>query len=388
MELTIVQKYFNIGDLLVYMAQSVILHLEGLTKQFSQTTIPAVEAVTLTLPKGDLLGLLGPSGCGKTTLLRLIAGFEQPQAGTIEIAERIVAGGGYWVPPEQRDVGMVFQDYALFPHLTVAKNVAFGLRNLGKQPRQDIKKRTKEAIALVGLEGLENRYPHELSGGQQQRVALARALAPRPALVLLDEPLSNLDVQVRLRLRQEVRDILKATGTSGVFVTHDQEEALSISDWVAVMRKGRLEQFGTPEEVYREPASRFVAEFVTQANFIPAQRRGHLWETEVGCFEVPTLNSISQNSFDTGELMIRQEDMILKPDDDAPVVIRDRQFLGREHCYCLLTLSGQKIHARTTSSTALPVGARVHLSFSEQAIRIFPTSLKIGRRASGERFSS
>ncbi len=390
MELTIVQKYFNLGDYLVYMAQSVILHLEGLTKQFSQTTIPAVEAVTLTLPKGDLLGLLGPSGCGKTTLLRLIAGFEQPQAGTIEIAERIVAGGGYWVPPEQRDVGMVFQDYALFPHLTVAKNVAFGLRNLGKQQRHDIKKRTKEAIALVGLEGLENRYPHELSGGQQQRVALARALAPRPALVLLDEPLSNLDVQVRLRLRQEVRDILKTTGTSGVFVTHDQEEALSISDWVAVMRKGGLEQFGTPEEVYREPASRFVAEFVTQANFIPAQRRGHLWETEVGCFEVPTPNSISQNSFDTGELMIRQEDMILKPDDDAPVVIRDRQFLGREHCYCLLTPSGQKIHARTTSSTALPVGARVHLSFSEQAIRIFPTSLKIGlgARKSGERFSS
>jgi iron(III) transport system ATP-binding protein len=378
LELTIVQKYFNIGDLLVYMAQSVILHLEGLTKQFSQTTIPAVEAVTLTLPKGDLLGLLGPSGCGKTTLLRLIAGFEQPQAGTIEIAERIVAGGGYWVPPEQRDVGMVFQDYALFPHLTVAKNVAFGLRNLGKQQRHDMKKRTKEAIALVGLEGLENRYPHELSGGQQQRVALARALAPRPALVLLDEPLSNLDVQVRLRLRQEVRDILKTTGTSGVFVTHDQEEALSISDWVAVMRKGRLEQFGTPEEVYREPASRFVAEFVTQANFIPAQRRGHLWETEVGCFEVPTQNSIIQNSFDTGELMIRQEDMILKPDNDGTVVIRDRQFLGREHCYCLLTPSGQKIHARTTSSTVLPVGARVHLSFSEQAIRIFPTSLKIG----------
>jgi iron(III) transport system ATP-binding protein len=383
LELTIVQKYFNIGDLLLYMAQSVILHLEGLTKQFSQTTIAAVEAVTLTLPKGDLLGLLGPSGCGKTTLLRLIAGFEQPQAGTIEIAERIVAGGGYWIPPEQRDVGMVFQDYALFPHLTVAKNVAFGLRNLGKQQRHDIKKRTKEAIALVGLEGLENRYPHELSGGQQQRVALARALAPQPALVLLDEPLSNLDVQVRLRLRQEVRDILKATGTSGVFVTHDQEEALSISDWVAVMRKGRLEQFGTPEEVYREPASRFVAEFVTQANFIPAQRRGHLWETEVGCFEVPTLNSIIQNSFDTGELMIRQEDMILKPDDDAPVVIRDRQFLGREHCYCLLTPSGQKIHARTTSSTALPVGTRVHLSFSEQAIRIFPTSLKIGLGARG-----
>jgi iron(III) transport system ATP-binding protein len=365
------------------MAQSAILHVEGLTKQFSQTTIPAVEAVTLTLPKGDLLGLLGPSGCGKTTLLRLIAGFEQPQTGTIEIAERIVTSGGYWVPPEQRDIGMVFQDYALFPHLTIAKNVAFGLRKLRKQQTHDIKKCTKEAIALVGLEGLENRYPHELSGGQQQRVALARALAPRPALILLDEPLSNLDVQVRLRLRQEVREILKSTGTSGVFVTHDQEEALSISDWVAVMRQGRLEQFGTPEEIYREPASRFVAEFVTQANFLAAQRQGDLWETEIGCFEVPTSESIiqnsrlsPQNSFDTGELMIRQEDMIMTPDDDASVVIRDRQFLGREHCYCLLTPSGQELHARTASSTVLPIGTRVHLSIAEQALRIFPTLIR------------
>lgn len=362
------------------MAQSVILHLEHITKQFPQTTIPAVEAVTLQLQKGDLLGLLGPSGCGKTTLLRLIAGFEQPQAGTIQIAERIVAGGNSWVPPEQRDVGMVFQDYALFPHLRVAKNVAFGLRNLGKQSTNDIKKRTTEAIALVGLEGLENRYPHELSGGQQQRVALARALAPRPALILLDEPLSNLDVQVRLRLRQEVRDILKATGTSGVFVTHDKEEALSISDCVAVMQQGRLEQVGTPENVYREPVSRFVAEFVTQANFLPAQRRGHLWETEIGGFEVPP-ESIMQNSAlkthnlsDTGDIMIRQEDMMLKPDDDATIVIRDRQFLGREHYYCLLTPSGQKLHVRTPCSTALPVGTKVHLSIAEQALRIFPTS--------------
>lgn len=360
------------------MAQSAILHVEGLTKQFSQTTIPAVEAVTLTLPKGDLLGLLGPSGCGKTTLLRLIAGFEQPQTGTIEIAERIVTSGGYWVPPEQRDIGMVFQDYALFPHLTIAKNVAFGLRKLGKQQAHDIKKCTKEAIALVGLEGLENRYPHELSGGQQQRVALARALAPRPALVLLDEPLSNLDVQVRLRLRQEVREILKSTGTSAVFVTHDQEEALSISDWVAVMRQGKLEQFGTPEEIYREPASRFVAEFVTQANFLAAQRQGDLWETEIGCFNVQTQESEvrSQVSFDTGELMIRQEDMIMTPDDDASVVIRDRQFLGREHCYCLLTPSGQELHARTARSTVLPIGTRVHLSIAEQALRIFPTVIR------------
>jgi iron(III) transport system ATP-binding protein len=365
------------------MAQSAILQLEGITKQFSKTAIPAVESVTLTLPKGDLLGLLGPSGCGKTTLLRLIAGFEQPQAGIIKIGERTVAGGGFWVAPEKRDIGMVFQDYALFPHLTVAKNVAFGLRNSSKQSTVDIKKRTAEAITLVGLEGLENRYPHELSGGQQQRVALARAIAPQPALVLLDEPLSNLDVQVRLRLRQEVRDIIRSAGTSGVFVTHDQEEALSISDWVAVMRQGRLEQFGVPEQVYTEPASRFVAEFVTQANFLPAQRRGHLWETEVGYFDVERSQESgvrsqesgvrSQESFDTGELMIRQEDLILKPDEEATVVIRDRQFLGRELSYCLLTPSGQTLQARTTNSTTLPVGTKVHLSIANQALRIFPT---------------
>src|SRR4028119_1374305 len=199
------------------MARPIILHLEGVTKQYAQAASPAVASVTLTLHQGDILGLLGPSGCGKTTLLRLIAGFEQLQAGTIALAGKTVASVNMSVPPEQRDIGMVFQDYALFPHLTVAKNVAFGLRNLGKQQPNEIQKRTAEAIALVGLTGLEKRYPHELSGGQQQRVALARALAPRPALILLDEPLSNLDVQVRLRLRHEVRSILKETGTSAIF---------------------------------------------------------------------------------------------------------------------------------------------------------------------------
>lgn len=349
------------------MAQSAILHLESITKQFSQTNTPAVAGVSLTLPKGDLLGLLGPSGCGKTTLLRLIAGFEKPQTGTITIAERMVAGEGNFVTPEKRDIGMVFQDYALFPHLTVAKNIAFGLSKLGKKSTNEIKKRTTEAISLVGLERLENRYPHELSGGQQQRVALARAIAPQPALILLDEPLSNLDVQVRLRLRQEVRDILKSTGISAVFVTHDQEEALSISDSLAVMRQGKLEQFDTPEQVYTNPASRFVAEFVTQANFLPAKRRGQTWETEIGCFDVP-----NQVSFDTGELMIRQEDIVLTPDDQATVVIRDRQFLGREHCYCLLTPSGQTLQARTASSISLPVGTKVGLSIAQQSLQIFP----------------
>jgi iron(III) transport system ATP-binding protein len=370
------------------MAQATILRLEGVTKQFAQTTTPAVAEVTLRLLQGDLLGLLGPSGCGKTTLLRLIAGFEWPQVGTLEIAGRQVAGQGCWVPPEQRCLGMVFQDYALFPHLTVAENVAFGLRlSVGreqtiKQTGNAINRRENAArlIALVGLEGLENRYPHELSGGQQQRVALARALAPQPALILLDEPLSNLDVQVRLRLREEVREILKATGTSGIFVTHDQEEALSIADQVAVMRQGRLEQIGTPEEIYSQPASRFVAEFVTQANFLPAQRRGQMWKTEVGYFDdVATSNSTplidTPAGSDTGDLMIREEDLILKPAADAPVVVRTRRFLGREYRYCLQTPSGKELHARTTAETVLPVGTRVQLAVAEQAIKVFPTTV-------------
>lgn len=352
------------------MTQSAILRLKGVTKQFSRMTAPAVAEVSLALAPGGLLGLLGPSGCGKTTLLRIVAGFEQPQAGSVEIAGHIVAGKGCWVPPEQRHVGMVFQDYALFPHLTVVENVAFGLQLAGERRKNiagDRYKKAAKLIELVGLVGLESRYPHELSGGQQQRVALARALAPQPKLVLLDEPLSNLDLQVRLRLREEVREILKATGISGIFVTHDQQEALAIADQVGVMRQGRLEQLGTPEEIYTQPTSRFVAEFVTQANFLPAKRQGQLWETEVGCFNLTTAALPL-----TGELMIREEDLILQPHPDASIVIKSRRFLGREYRYCLQTPSGKELHARTTPETALAEGTRVNLAITEQALRLFP----------------
>lgn len=338
---------------------SAILKLENVTLKFAQMTAPAVDKMSLALASGDVLGLLGPSGCGKTTLLRIIAGFESPQVGTVEIAGQLVAGNGHWLPPEQRHVGMLFQDYALFPHLTVAENIGFGLRRAKKSERSQ---RVAELLTLVRLPGLENRYPHELSGGQQQRIALARALAPQPKLLLLDEPLSNLDLQVRLKLREEVLAILKHQSISAIFVTHDQQEALAIADQVAVMQHGKLEQLGTPEEIYTQPASRFVAEFVTQANFLPAHLQRNCWLTEIGCFALK-----NQISHDRGDLMIREEDIILHPASDGAMKIQARFFLGHEYRYSLYTPSGKKLYARTPASIALPVGTRVNLSIAETA---------------------
>jgi len=268
---------------------------------------------------------------------------------------------------------MVFQDYALFPHLNVAKNIAFGLKQHRNQSAANIKKQVQAALNLVGLEGLEQRYPHELSGGQQQRVALARALAPRPNLVLLDEPLSNLDVQVRLRLRTELRDILKASGIAAVFVTHDQEEALSISDSVAVMQQGNLEQHDTPETVYTYPASRFVAEFVTQGNFLPAYRGRNGWETEVGTFTLEASQVSDQVQGDHGDLMIRQEDITLIPDETSEIIVRDREFLGREHRYRLQLPSGMQLQARTYQKQPLASQTRVRVSCNEGLLHLFPS---------------
>ncbi len=343
--------------------QKEILSLQNITKTFAESKIPAVNNVSLTLREGDILALVGPSGCGKTTLLRIIGGFEFPQTGEVQIGEHKVCSPNAWVPPEKRDIGIVFQDYALFPHLTVAENVAFGLK---KSNKNQIKERVAEVLKLVSLETLEKRYPYELSGGQQQRVALARALAPKPKLMLLDEPLSNLDIQVRLQLREEIRDILKLAGTSAVFITHDQEEALAIADVVGVMRQGNLEQIGTPEEIYSHPASRFVAEFVTQANFLPARRQSNGWQTEIGCFEIE--ENHTRNSC---EVMIRQEDCILQPDIDSQVKITKRRFLGREYRYCLETPSGKEIHARTMTDIVLPEGTFVKISIADDAVKVF-----------------
>jgi len=341
-----------------------ILRLDNLSKSFNDNLV--VDNISLTLNLGDILSVLGPSGCGKTTLLRLIAGFAQPQLGTIHISDRLVASDHYLMPPEQRNVGMVFQDYALFPHLTVHENIAFGLRrHLHKQQR------IQQVLEMVRLEGLGRRYPDQLSGGQQQRVALARAIAPNPALILLDEPLSNLDAQTRLHLRQELRDILKTAGISTIIVTHDQEEAMAISDWVAVMRDGKLEQLDSPENIYQQPASRFVAEFVTQANFLPATCNGQIWQTEIGAFEIAETKP--QDRSQTGVVMIRQEDISLEEIPESSqnhfLTIRDRLFVGRELIYCVQTPSGLDIFAR--SSSHIPIGAKVKLSVRSHSFKTF-----------------
>lgn len=370
------------------MEHSVILQLKNITKTYGNKSTSSTDSgqilvlddVSLTLLHGELLGLLGPSGCGKTTLLRIIAGFESISQGTVEIAGKVVCTNCDAVAAEKRNTGMVFQDYALFPHLTVGENIAFGLKNQRKKHNKgiftnkksfhnQIEPRVAEVLELVGLRGLEKRYPHQLSGGQQQRISLARALAPQPALILLDEPLSNLDVQVRHRLRAEIRAILKAAGTSAIFVTHDREEALAISDKIAVMHRGKLEQVGTPEEMYLNPASRFVAEFVTQANFLPATKEGQFWQTEIG--NVARSETESRLG-DQGDLMVRQEDIILTPDRTSKIVVRERQFLGREYHYCLETASGKRIYARSDLSNAIAVGTKVNLSLNIASPRIFP----------------
>jgi iron(III) transport system ATP-binding protein len=240
-----------------------MLRLENLTRRFGETV--AVDGVSLDVAAGEFLTLLGPSGCGKTTTLRMIAGFEQPTSGRIAVGDRDVST----LPPQKRDVGMVFQNYALFPHLDVWENVAFGLKSRGER-KDAVAPKVERALDLVEMGGYGKRKVQELSGGQQQRVALARALAPEPPLLLLDEPLSNLDAALRERTRDELRALLKRLGMTAVFVTHDQEEAFALSDRVAVLNRGRLQQLGTPEELYGAPANAFVASFLGRANFFPA----------------------------------------------------------------------------------------------------------------------
>jgi iron(III) transport system ATP-binding protein len=346
-----------------------LLVLDSVTKRFASGPEPAIERLTLAAARGEILGLVGPSGCGKTTTLRLIAGFEAPDAGEVLIGGRTVAKAGSreFVPPEARGVGIVFQDYALFPHLTLESNVAFGLAHL---PADGRRVRTREVLELVGLGSLGARYPHELSGGQQQRVALARALAPAPALILLDEPFSNVDAELRAELREQVREVLRATGTTAVFVTHDHEEAFTLADRVGVLNAGRLEQLDTPEVVYHRPATPFVAEFVGDADFLAGTVTEAGIVTELGVFPNPDGLGIGTRR----RLMIRPDDIGFAPAPAGHAAIVRRDFRGPVNVYCLRLPSGQRVHSSQPSTAIFEPGTRVRATAELLHVVTFPAS--------------
>ncbi len=327
------------------MRDDAMIRVERVSKRFG--AVVAVDEATLAVERGEFLALLGPSGCGKTTLLRLVAGFDAPDSGAVRIGGETVAGPR-WVPPERRHVAMVFQDYALFPHLTVAENVAFGV------PRSRRRARVPEVLRLVGLAGCERRYPHELSGGQQQRVALARALAPEPAVVLLDEPWSNIDPLLRSSMRDELAAILRAARATVVLVTHDREEAFSVADRIAVMHAGRIEQTGTPEEVYYRPASRWSAEFVGASNVLAGRLVDGRVETSFGTFPAAGANGRSRV-----DVLVRPELLELVPDAAGPGEVVAREFRGHDVFYRVLLDDGTTVCSQRPSTEDVPLGARV-----------------------------
>jgi iron(III) transport system ATP-binding protein len=341
-----------------------IVELADLTKHFH--AVRAVDRIDLAVDEGEVLALLGPSGCGKTTTLRLVAGFERPDAGRVVLDGAEVAGPKRYVPPERRRVGVVFQDYALFPHLTVAQNVGYGVRDRAQRDR-----RVGEMLDLVGLAGESSRLPHELSGGQQQRVALARALAPEPTLVLLDEPFSNLDAALRVRVRGEVRSILRDARATAVFVTHDQEEALSLADRIAVMQTGRVLQVGEPAALYAHPADRFVATFVGDADLISGRAEDGVVVTAVG--RLATTGE-GGNGSPTGnvEVALRPERVRLRLDGAGQGVVRGITYFGHDQLVEVGLEDGGRVRSRMGPVRAFEPGDRVSVSVNGEVIA-FPT---------------
>jgi iron(III) transport system ATP-binding protein len=337
----------------------------GLTKRFGD--VIAVANLDLEAEAGRITALLGPSGCGKTTTLRLVSGFEHPDAGVIELGDRTLSGNGSFVPPQRRRIGLVFQDYALFPHHDVAGNVEYAL------PPGTPSSRVRYLVEMVGLTGVERRFPHELSGGQQQRVALARALAAEPEAILLDEPFSNLDASLRDRMRREVRLILLESGVTSIFVTHDQEEALSIADRVAVMRDGRIEQIGTPEEVYGRPATRWVAEFLGDAVVLP----GTVDEGSVDC----ELGSVAQTPGFLGpaDVIIRPESIAIGASpapgglDSHTGIVVARDFYGHDQLLHIELESGRRIRCRRAGFPAWHPGDHVQV-WVEGPVTVLPAN--------------
>jgi len=334
-----------------------------------------VRDLSFVLEPGEISCLLGASGCGKTTVLRLIAGFEAPAHGEIRLQDELVASATRHVPPEKRRIGMVFQDYALFPHLTVAANIGFGMRDVDERERRQ---RVGELLDLVGLGGQGAKYPHELSGGQQQRVALARALAPRPHLLLLDEPFSSLDVELRERLSLEVRGILKATGTTAILVTHDQHEAFVVADVVGVMRAGRIEQWATPYDLYHRPATRYVADFVGQGVFLPGEvLTRESVRVELGVLDAHLPLACGESCMSCGkdcrlDVLLRPDDIV--HDDASPMLaeVTRKAFRGAEFLYTLRLPSGAEVLSLVPSHHNHAIGEKIGIRLDVDHVVAFP----------------
>ncbi|GGL21420.1 ABC transporter ATP-binding protein [Halarchaeum grantii] len=351
----------------------VALEIDGVTKRYGEQT--AVSGLSLDVYDGELLTILGPSGCGKTTTLRLLAGLERPTEGTVRIADTRVADADASRPPNERNVGLVFQDFALFPHLSVAENVAYGIADASDDAKTE---RVADLLELVDLAGFEERDPSELSGGQQQRVALARALAPEPEVLLLDEPFSSLDVRLRVEMREDLKRILSATGVTAVSVTHDQEEALSISDRVAVMHDGHLEQVGAPEAVFENPESRFVASFLGQAGFLSGHIDDETVDTPVG--SVPRAQLTGPTDRYVGamvDVLVRPDDVSLAPatsEAEADGVVVRRQYTGPSFVYHVELTNGDRVRCQQNHTESHAVGTPVVLSIdAEHALAWYPT---------------
>ncbi|MFW6058981.1 MAG: ABC transporter ATP-binding protein [Phycisphaeraceae bacterium] len=332
-----------------------LLCVHHITKTFPGHTTPVIEDVTFCVWPGEVFALVGPSGCGKTTTLRTIMGFEPADSGEVLHAGRLLQGEGVFEPPEQRGIGFVFQDYALFPHLTVLQNVMFGIRGVPRRRRRQI---ATEALWMVGLMGMENRRPHDLSGGQQQRVALARTIAPGSRVILMDEPFSNLDPDLRHATRKEVRTLAHRAGMAVVLVTHDQEEALSTADRLAVMRDGRLVQSGTPEEVYNHPRSDFVAQFLGRTNLIEGEAAGNTAETPLGKVNIDTFSSGPVT------LSLRPEHLTMQraaEDEQRVAQVVSREFKGHDMTF-RVRLGREEYLVQTDYTAPFNTGDRVQLA--------------------------
>ncbi|WP_084510068.1 ABC transporter ATP-binding protein [Haloplanus natans] len=348
-----------------------VLELDDVSKSYGVERV--IEDLSLSIHEGEILTLLGPSGCGKTTTLRLIAGLERPNGGEVALNGTPVSSSDRFVEPEDRGIGVVFQEFALFPHLTAAENVAFGLEAWDADAREQ---RVDELLDLVGLEAQGDSYPDELSGGQQQRVALARSLAPEPEVLLLDEPFSNLDVDLRVKMREEVRRILKETGVTAISVTHDQEEAMSISDRVAVMNDGRIEQVGDPEQVFQQPESRFVAGFLGHASFLPGYVHGGEVTTGLGPIPRDQINGLAGTYDRTRiDVLVRPDDIRAIPvDGEADGQVVSRRYLGPTILYEVRLDDDTAVQCMHNHDESIPLDTEVRIELdADHELAWFPT---------------